>query len=140
MLTRHINLYFSFYSFLFFLFILFCLAQLVTVALALMVALCLDAVLLRLRETLVFNRASQLCCLWDCHNIPKSLDSLTGIDIKGPAYDKIEITVTQTPTLIVLASILSVVFLFLYNPSFATGIIVGGFFSSGGSTSRSLES
>ena len=69
-----------------------------------------------------------------------SEEFLTGIDIKGPAYDKIEITVTQTPTLIVLASILSVVFLFLYNPSFATGIIVGGFFSSGGSTSRSLES
>jgi len=83
---------------------------------------------------------SDKCYKWDCHGIPKSLDSLTDIDIKGPAYDKIEITVTQTPILIVLASILSVVFLFLYDPSFATGIIVGGLFSSGGSTSRSLES
>ena len=80
------------------------------------------------------------CYKWDCHGIPKSLDSLTDIRINGPAYNEIEITVIQTPILIVLASILSVVFLFLYDPSFATGIIVGGFCSSGGSTGRSLES
>ena len=80
------------------------------------------------------------CYKWDCHGIPKSLDSLTDIRINGPAYNEIEITVTQTPTLIVLASILSVVFLFLYDPSFATGIIVGGFCSSGGSTERAFES
>lgn len=80
------------------------------------------------------------CYKWECNGIPKSLDSLTDIRINGPAYNEIEITVTQTPILIVLASILSVVFLFLYDPSFATGIIVGGFCSSGGSTERAFES
>ena len=80
------------------------------------------------------------CYKWDCHGIPKSLDSLTDINIKGPTYDNIELTVGQTPTLLVIASILSVVFLFLYNPSFATGVIVGGCFLSGGSDSRSFES
>lgn len=80
------------------------------------------------------------CYKWQCHGIPSNLDSLTDIDIKGPAYDNIELTVTQTPAWAVFLALFLIFVLFLLDPSFAFGAICGVAWAGGGSTDRSFES
>jgi hypothetical protein len=80
------------------------------------------------------------CYKWECNDIPKSLDSLTDIDIKGPSYDEIEITVTQTPAVAVFVTLFIMSILFMLDPSFAFGAIFGAALAGGDSTIRSLES
>ena len=80
------------------------------------------------------------CYKWQCHGIPSNLDSFTDIDIKGPAYDNIELTVTQTPALAVFMALFIIITLFMLDPAFAFGAICGAACVGGGSTSRTFES
>lgn len=80
------------------------------------------------------------CYKWQCHGIPSNLDSLTDIDIKGPSYDNIELTVTQTPTGAVFMALFLIIILFMLDPAFAFGVICGAASAEGGSTSRTFES
>ena len=80
------------------------------------------------------------CYKWQCHGIPSNLDSFTDIDIKGPAYDNIELTVTQTPALAVFMALFLIITLFMLDPSFAFGAICGAACVGGGSTGRTFES
>jgi len=80
------------------------------------------------------------CYRWECNGIPTSLDSLTDVNIKGPAYDEIEITVTQTPAVAVFVAIFLMAILFMLDPSFAFGAIFGAALAGGDNKSRSFES
>ena len=83
---------------------------------------------------------SDKCYEWQCHGIPSNLDSLTNIDIKGPAYDNLELSVTQTPAPAVFMALFLIFILFMLDPAFAFGAICGAAYAGGGSTSRTFES
>lgn len=83
---------------------------------------------------------SDKCYKWLCNGIPSNLDRLTDIDIKGPAYDNLELTVTQTPALVVFMALFLIIILFMLDPTFAFGVICGAACVGGGSTSRTFES
>ena len=80
------------------------------------------------------------CYEWTCHGIPSNMDSLTDINIKGPTYDKIELTVIQTPALAVFLTLFLIFLMFLLDPSFAFGAICGAAWVNEGSSSRTFES